>query len=385
MRLLYLCADQKIQLRGVNGSAVHLRHVAAALQRRGHKVTVACARLGSDNGLPDVEAVVELRRGDCAEVAGLVARTGADAVIERFCLESGPGRVASAAAGIPLLLEVNAPILLEARRSCELLELAQPLTTETRQWDAADHVTVVSRALGAYVHRASPAVPVSWVPNGVDVADFAGALPDDLGLPRDALVVGFVGNPKPWHGLGDLIEAFAEVAKTRPNAHLVIVGANREGESLRARAPDMAGRIHLLGTLPHKRVPGVVARFDVAVAPYRPVANFYFCPITLFEYLAAGRPVVHPGLGDIPELVGLAGVFYPPGDVARLARALGRLLDDPRRRTAISACARRLGVSWSWDRAAATLERRITALGCPRAGPNVRVPGAGSRRRGRSG
>ncbi|HVC70006.1 MAG TPA: glycosyltransferase family 4 protein [Acidimicrobiales bacterium] len=342
-------------LLGSSGAAVHIRHVAAALERRGHVITIACARLGNGNPPPDVESVIELPRADDEELRDLLARTAADAVIESYCLESGPGRRATAAVGIPLILEVGAPLLSGTRRCCGFLELAQPLTAQRWLFGTSDHVTVVSRALADYVRRSSPDVKVSLVPNGVDAPRFAGAVPDDLGLPPDALVVGYVGNPKPGHGLGDLIQAFAHVAVRHRRAHLVIVGSCPEGDSL-ARSLELTDRVHLLGTLPHARVPDVVARFDVAVAPYRQSASFYFCPIKLFEYIAAARPVVHPGLGDIPELVGLSGVSYPAGDVTRLARALEALLDDPGRRTAISARSRRRGVPWSWDDTASSLE-----------------------------
>jgi glycosyltransferase involved in cell wall biosynthesis len=357
MNLLYLCADRKIELRGIAGAAVHIRQVATALQRRGHQVTVACANVGRGNPPPQVESVVEMRDGDDEELAHLVAWTRADAVVETYCLESGPARTATAAMRIPLILEVGAPLSRgNARRSGDLKGLAGSLSTQTWLFRASDHVTVVSRALADYVRRASPDVRVSLVPNGVDVACFAGAPPDHLGLPDDALVVGFVGSCKARPGLADLIQAFAHVAIALPKAHLVIVGASPDGDAF-ARCLDMADRVHLLGTLPHSRMPGVIARFDVAVAPYRHDVNFYLSPITLFEYLAAARPVVYPGLGDIPELVGLAGVSYPPGDVTRLAHALGSLLDDPGRRRAISACSRRRGVPWSWDNTAASLER----------------------------
>jgi glycosyltransferase involved in cell wall biosynthesis len=77
-------------------------------------------------------------------------------------------------------------------------------------------------------------------------------------------------------------------------------------------------------------MPAHLAVVDVAVAPYRAVENFYFSPLKLYEYLAAGRAVVASDIGQIAEVIhhGENGYLVPAEDEGALARALLRLVDD---------------------------------------------------------
>jgi glycosyltransferase involved in cell wall biosynthesis len=154
----------------------------------------------------------------------------------------------------------------------------------------------------------------------------------DLG---DAVVIGFAGSLKPWHGVDLLLEAVARVGDRR--LRLLIVGDGPEGETLRRRAgqPDLTGTVVFTGPVPHARMGDYLAAMDIGVAPYRaPGADegdFYFSPLKIFEYLAAGLPVVAPRLGQIAEVIedGRHGLLYTPDDVVALAGRLGALSRDP--------------------------------------------------------
>jgi glycosyltransferase involved in cell wall biosynthesis len=101
----------------------------------------------------------------------------------------------------------------------------------------------------------------------------------------------------------------------------------------------------------------------VAVAPYRPSADFYFSPLKVLEYLAAGVPTVYPTLGDLPEMVGDAGLAYTPGDVDALAAALRSLVGDAPLRSVLGSRARRQGRRWTWDNSAAQIEALLAEAG----------------------
>jgi len=75
----------------------------------------------------------------------------------------------------------------------------------------------------------------------------------------------------------------------------------------------------------------MLRRGRVALAPYRFMELFYFCPLKVIDYLAAGLPVVASRVGDVPELVGDAGVLVEARDDAALAGAVGALLAAPGR------------------------------------------------------
>ena len=366
MRITYVCADRGIPLLGGKGASVHARHITTALRRRGHRVTVACASVGAGNPPPDVDDIVELAGVDEASIAAAVGDSAPDVVLERYALESGPaGRVATAL-GVPLVLEVNAPIVLEASRYRGLEDVAPALERERSVFAAADGIVVVSRALAEYVETVAPSTRVAWVPNGVDVERFSGAPALDLGLSPDAVVTVFAGSMKPWHGVTDLVAAFEPVAHRDRHAHLVVAGTGPEADTVAARVADdevLLQRVHLLGALPHDEIPGLLGAATVAVAPYRPSADFYFSPLKVLEYLAAGVPTVYPALGDLPEMVGDAGLAYPPGDVGALSHAVWSLVTDADRRSALARRAGLQGRRWTWDSAAGRIDMLLTSVG----------------------
>jgi glycosyltransferase involved in cell wall biosynthesis len=289
----------------------------------------------------------------------------ADGVVERYSLTSGPARQATAHLGLPLILEVNAPIVLEAARHRGFTEVVAGLRRERVLFSRADAIGVVSTALVGYVHdRVDTDVPCQWIPNGVDAAAFRTATPARLHIPDDCVVVGFVGSMKRWHGVADLVEAVRRLGRSAP-VHLVIAGTGPESDEIHrlVRAAAIDDRVHLVGQLAHHDVPSLLRAMDIGVAPYTPAADFYFSPLKVLEYLAAGLPVVCPTMGDLPILVGDAGVYYSPGDIDGLTGALRTLVEQPPRRHSAGAAAGRLADRWSWEANATAYEQLVlTAL-----------------------
>jgi glycosyltransferase involved in cell wall biosynthesis len=363
VNVLYVCADRGIPLLGGKGASVHVRSLTSALQSLGHRVTLAVRRLDSGNPAPDVDCIMELaadERRATDQLSALIDDAGVDVVIERYSLQSGAAREASRRQGVPLTLEVNAPLVAEAAR---FRGLADP---NAQAWEhatlrAADRVHVVSSALLRYVRAVAPGVPAAWIPNGADVSAFRNRCPVAHPLLDGRPVVGFSGSMKPWHGVAELLNAFAKMPT--PDSVLVLLGAGPHDDALRRRAAaaDLRGRVHFAGQQPHHAVPAWLARFDVAVAPYRPDAGFYFHPLKIVEYLAAGAPVVYPEQGDLPELVDGAGLGYPPGDDSRMADLIVRLLADDALRGALSAAAAARAHHFAWPRIAA----RLIDFACP--------------------
>jgi glycosyltransferase involved in cell wall biosynthesis len=358
MNVLYVCADRGIPLLGGKGASVHVRAMAAAMQALGHKVTVAVRRLDSGNAAPAVHRIEQLS-GDADRAArqleDLITSMRTDVVIERYSLQSGPARRATRRLGLPLTLEVNAPLVEEATRYRGLAD-PDALAWEHRTLRAADRIHVVSSALLRYVRSVAPRVPSQWIPNGSDVAAFRRSRPVAAPDLDGRLVVGFAGSMKPWHGVADLLDAFARASapQREPAPALLLVGDGPEKDALlrRATSPDLAGRVLFEGARPHEAIPALVRRFDVAVAPYRPMPDFYFHPLKIAEYLAAGVPVVYPDQGDLGEMVGGAGLAYAPGAVDDLADRLTRLMNDRPLRRDLAAAAMRRGADLDWSRVA---------------------------------
>ena len=153
------------------------------------------------------------------------------------------------------------------------------------------------------------------------------------GVPDGAFVIGFCGSLKVWHGLEILLPAFGALKAALPRAHLLVVGEGPRKawvEGFVAGA-GLTDAVTLTGWVAHVDLPGVIARMDVATAPYPAAEGHYFSPLKLFEYLACGRPVVASRIGQIASLLNgtEAALLVPPGDAAALAAALLRLAHDP--------------------------------------------------------
>jgi glycosyltransferase involved in cell wall biosynthesis len=117
-------------------------------------------------------------------------------------------------------------------------------------------------------------------------------------------------------------------------------------------------------------MPGCIGAMDVAVAPYDASPDFYFSPLKLFEYMAAGRPVIAAGIGQIAECLrdGETGLLYPPGDVSALAQRIGQVIDDPDGARRLGEAARAEAIAnHSWDRNARIVTDLIGPERCRRA------------------
>jgi glycosyltransferase involved in cell wall biosynthesis len=152
-------------------------------------------------------------------------------------------------------------------------------------------------------------------------------------------------------------------------AVLIGDGPERPGAEARVRAAGL-DNVTLLGARPHDEIPGYLAAAHIGVAPFDIDAHaplsltFYWSPLKVFEYMAAGLPVVAP---DIPRL---RAVIEPPAcgllyDAARpdgLADAL-ECLADPARRATMGAAARARAVQrFSWAAHCAQLDAALQQL-----------------------
>jgi glycosyltransferase involved in cell wall biosynthesis len=91
---------------------------------------------------------------------------------------------------------------------------------------------------------------------------------------------------------------------------------------------------------------------DVAVAPYPALANFYFSPLKVYEYMAAGVAVVASRIGQLQNLIEpeANGMLVTPGAPDELALALERLLSEPELRKRLGSTARAMVLrDHTWD------------------------------------
>jgi glycosyltransferase involved in cell wall biosynthesis len=167
------------------------------------------------------------------------------------------------------------------------------------------------------------------------------------------MVVVFAGAFRSWHGAVHLVRAVRQLrARGRRDIAAVLIGEGPELAHARAEAGGVDG-ITFVGAVPHADMPAHLAAADVGAAPFDVAAHgplslgFYWSPLKIFEYMAAGLPVVAPALDRIATLVRHqqeALLYDPPADVG-LGAALERLAGDPMLRERLGAAARRRVVS----------------------------------------
>jgi glycosyltransferase involved in cell wall biosynthesis len=354
MRILVLCSDTGVRIGDGKGASLHLRAISHAFAALGHQVEVvgiapsdpAQARgwampvhlvphPGRSQGLERERrklASTEAVRVLALEVA---ARLRPELIYERLSLFGTAGMQVAAQTGARHLLEVNALLTAEesAWRGLHLATLAGE--REAAVLRAADlRVAVSDEVLRDIAPYAASGSSIT-VPNGVDT-DLFEPRPDRrqaraaFGLPSGDLLLGFTGSLRPWHGLDIAVAALAELPEW---VTLVVAGDGPVRGQLeqQAAALGVGHRIRWLGALAHERVPQMLAACDLALAPYPELPNFGFSPLKLYEYLAAGVPVVASDIGQIRRALsgGRWGRLVPPGDASALAAALTSELADP--------------------------------------------------------
>src|SRR5204863_4477838 len=107
--------------------------------------------------------------------------------------------------------------------------------------------------------------------------------------------------------------------------------------------------------VPHEEIPRYLGVMDVALAPYPALEDFYYSPLKLFEYMAAGKAVVASNTGQVAQIIhhGVTGLLYEPGDRAGLLRCLRELRRNPALRQELGRNARRACEAFTWERNAA--------------------------------
>jgi glycosyltransferase involved in cell wall biosynthesis len=212
-----------------------------------------------------------------------------------------------------------------------------------------------------------PAHKIHVLSNAVDIQRFQ---PDpdlrartraSLALTTHPLIV-FVGSFYQWHDILTLLNSFALVLRSCPDARLVLVGDGTEREKMMQHAADLkiADAVTFTGFVTHDEVAGYVNAADIAVVPVPAMKQeMWLSPMKLFEYMAAGKAVVASAMGQIVHVVrdGENGCLVPAGDVVALADVIERLIADADLRDRLGRQARKDAVkAHSWEQYLSRLE-----------------------------
>ena len=263
-----------------------------------------------------------------------------DILYERYSLFSVAGINFARAHKMPFVLEVNAPLITEASRYRHLYnqDLAQAI--EKYLFDNSDHIIPVSNELRDYILTTTPEANVTTIPNGVSIERFENIAQTEnineylKNYSSSDFNIGFVGSVRPWHGIDILLDSFAELVCDKKDSKLIIIG---DRSRLKSHLDDQCEALGInelvvfTGAVPHDDIPALMQKTDVLVAPYPEMKDFYFSALKVFEYMAAGKPIVASRIGQIATILKheKTALLVPPGDRPALCDALLRIKNNP--------------------------------------------------------
>ncbi len=373
MRIAYVCCDPGVPVFGCKGCSVHVQEVLREFLRRGYQIDLFATRIGGSQpgNLKEVRLhTIDLPKSSDAalrertlraanvDIKKMLGHHGPfDLVYERYALQSYAAMEYARNLQAPGILEVNAPLITEQARYRSLTDFDRAEQTTRRAMISAGAIVAISSQVADYAgQQRLSSTGIHVIPNGVDIHRFRGS--DTTRFPRrpGEFTIGFVGTLKPWHGVANLIEAFGQLSASGVAVRLVIVGDGPERKSLEYQAsclpPQATHRVHFHGAVKPEEIPPLLSSMDVAVAPYLPQNDFYFSPLKIFEYMAAGLPTVASRLGQIPELLqdSKSGLLYPPGATHALREALLSLCRNPHLCAQLGQTARETAASrFTWE------------------------------------
>ena len=373
----------------VGGVQAHVLSLADALRRAGDEVLVLGPTADPDVALHTPKggrvlgvgrtvavpangsrAPIALAPAAAARTRALLRRAAPDVVHVHEPLVPVVGPAAVLATEAPVVLTFHAtaeggtlPRLYRAVRA--------PARRIVARGGALTAVSPVAAAFHAHMLGIDP-IDLTIVPNGVDVARFAGAATArtdrrvTTAQASDERRIVFLGRLEHRKGADVAVRAFRMLAAERPGLHLRVLGDGPLRATLERLAADahadVAARVELAGRVDPSELPGLLADADVAVLPARGGESF---GIVLLEAMAAGVPIVAT---DIPGYRAVAregreALLVPPDDARALADALARLLDDDALAERLRAAGRTRALEHDWSAVAARMREVYVAAG----------------------
>ena len=168
---------------------------------------------------------------------------------------------------------------------------------------------------------------------GVDTGEFVydesprKRIRDELGIPRDARVLAFVGRITPVKGIDVLVSAWQSIAPEH-NVYLVLIGPMTEDmqrDLVAQVGPNLRDFLKITGHVPNSQLPGYLSAVDIGVWPGDP-------GITVLQAMSCGLAIVSSEADYVAGLNACGnGIFFPRGNSRALATALGDILEDKSR------------------------------------------------------
>jgi glycosyltransferase involved in cell wall biosynthesis len=194
------------------------------------------------------------------------------------------------------------------------------------------------------------------LPQGPDPHQFDPAKFDKMairrkwGIPEDATILFFGGNPQPCKGLEETVAAL-NTLEGKVKARLVIVGRDETHPYTKQVIDLSRGKVLALGPQPFPLMPELLAMADIVALPQtKEPKSLGYIPCKMYEAMAMAIPVISSDLSDIPEILDGCGYIVPAENTAALQTTIEHVLTHPAEARERGQRARqRIITHYSWD------------------------------------
>ena len=161
----------------------------------------------------------------------------------------------------------------------------------------------------------------------------------DLKIQEDKIVVMFIGTPRPYKGVIELILSIYNSKELRNNPEIMIViggiGEDHYSKQVVQLGKKLLGdKVLFMRNIPFKELPRILSTCDIYVIPQkRTYSTFGQMPAKLFDAMAMGKTIISTDVSDIPRILDKVGIVVPSDETLlkkELSNAILYLIDNPK-------------------------------------------------------
>ena len=298
-----------------------------------------------------------------------------DLIISRLDVYNISSLLLSKQKKVPLVFEVDCPVVYEFRTfereyfsNKFLLEYVEKMNLA----HARANFVISNELKKYYIRRGIPPQHLEVITNGADIEKINPFINADQIKKRyhlyDAITIGFIGTFHYWHGLNSLLDVAEEILQSEKNVKFLLVGSSgplkNQIENI-VKKNNLGEHIFLTGKIHNSEVPKYLAAIDIAIAPYPNLPFFYYSPMKIFEYMAAGKAIVASKIGQIAEILQdkKNSLLFTPGNIREMKDKIEMLIKNRDLIYILGNQAREDIIKFhSWDRKSEQLSRFIKKL-----------------------
>lgn len=279
---------------------------------------------------------------------------------------------------IPCVLEVNASDSEQPDGDYKRLPFVQRMIRTDSAISLVDKAFVVSDTLKQEIlsRFSNPSEKrdydqrIEVIPNGVDVDRFLPRpqnqqLRTELGIPKESIVLGYIGGFSPWHEVDKLIETTKRLGEMKFDVHLLLVGSeNKFANTLKRHVKklNLNSQVTFTGFIDFNRAPEYINLMDITVLPN---TAYYCSPLKLFEYMAMEKAIVCVNTEPVAKILRATvdGSLFAQGDYPAMQQAIVEYVKDNEKRSVHGQSARAYVVeNFTWMKNAERVHALLQSL-----------------------